>query len=71
MAPTEKQNSAKGNDDTLVKILGLELKSWQYNNEYGDIIIACQHNKSSSNGVTPKSYKLGYLNHRFTKTTYK
>ena len=36
----------KGNDDTRVKILGLELKPWQYNNEYGDIIIACQHNKS-------------------------
>ena len=31
----------KGNDDTRVKILGLELKPWQYNNEYGDIIIAC------------------------------
>ncbi len=35
-----------GNDDTRVKKLGLELKPWQYNNEYGDIIIACQHNKS-------------------------
>ena len=35
-----------GNDNTRVKKLGLELKPWQYNNEYGDIIIACQHNKS-------------------------
>lgn len=36
----------KGNDDTRVKKLGLKLKPWKYNNEQGEIIIACQHNKS-------------------------
>ena len=41
-----------GNDNTRVKILGLELKPWQYNNEYGDIIIACQHNKSHQCSLT-------------------
>ena len=32
-----------GNDDSRVRKLGLTLKPWKYNNEYGDIIIACQH----------------------------
>jgi hypothetical protein len=32
-----------GNDDSRVRKLGLRLKPWKYNNEYGDIIIACQH----------------------------
>ena len=31
------------NDDSRVNKLGLKLKHWQLNNEYGDIIIACQH----------------------------
>ena len=36
----------KGNDDSRAKKLGLTLTPWKYNNEQGDIIIACQHNKS-------------------------
>ena len=32
-----------GNDESRVRKLGLTLKPWKYNNEYGDIIIACQH----------------------------
>ena len=34
------------NDSTRADDLGLFLKPWQFNNEQGDIIIACQHNKS-------------------------
>ena len=35
-----------GNGSDRAEKLGLKLKPWKYNNEQGDIIIACQHAKS-------------------------
>ena len=34
------------NNSSRADALGLFLKPWKFNNEQGDIIIACQHNKS-------------------------
>ena len=35
-----------GNNNDRARLLGLKLKPWKINNEYGAIIIACQHAKS-------------------------